>query len=63
MAQHLLHGPEVGPAFEQVRGEGVAQGVRRDVVGQSRLAGVALDDGVKPLPRQPPSAIVQEQLR
>ena len=61
--KHLLYGPEVCATFEQVSGERVAQGVGGDVVRQSRLAGVALDDGVKPLPGEPPSAIVQEQLR
>ena len=32
MAEQLLHHAHVGAAVEQVRGEGVPQGVRRDVV-------------------------------
>ena len=48
MAQHLLHGPQVGAALEQVGGEGVAEGVGGDVVRKARLPRVALDDGVKP---------------
>ena len=29
VAQHLLNGTQVGTAFEEMRGEGVAEGVRR----------------------------------
>ena len=30
MAEHLLHGPQVSAAFEEVRREGVTQRMRRD---------------------------------
>ena len=30
MAQQKLHGPQVSPAFQQVGGKGMAEGVRRD---------------------------------
>ena len=63
VAQHLLDGPQVGAPLEQVGGEGVTQRVGGDVVGQPRLARIALDDRVQPLPRQPPPAVVEEQLR
>ena len=38
MAEQLLDRAQVRPALEQVGGEGVAQGVRRDAAGERRLA-------------------------
>ena len=39
VAQHFLHGAQVGPAFYEVRGEGVAQRVRADGFAQAGLLG------------------------
>ncbi len=61
MAEHLLHGAQVGPVFQKVRGKGMAQRVRRDLLGDARLAGVLLDDLPEPLPREAPAVVVDEQ--
>ena len=42
MAQELLHGPDVRLVPEHLRGAGVAEGVRVDVLLYLRLFGVAL---------------------
>ena len=40
VAQHLLHAAQVGPTFEQVRGERMPQQVRVDALGlEARAAG------------------------
>jgi hypothetical protein len=36
MAQHALHAPEVRAAFQQVRGEGVAQDMRCQIAKNTR---------------------------
>lgn len=43
--QHLLDGAEVGPALEEVRREGVAEGMRADGLVDTRERGLLLDDG------------------
>ena len=43
--QHRLDGAEVGPALEEVRREGVAEGVRADGLVDTRERGLLLDDG------------------
>ena len=35
VSQHTLDGPQIGSAFQQVGGEGVAEGVRTDSFGDS----------------------------
>ena len=37
--QHALDGAQVGPSFQQVGGEGVAEGVRTDALGDARFFG------------------------
>ena len=43
--QHRLDGAEVGPALEEVRREGVAEGMRADGLVDARERGLLLDDG------------------
>lgn len=43
VAKEFLHDTEVGPAVEEVGGEGVAEGVRMDVV-EAGAGGEAFDD-------------------
>ena len=61
MTEHLLHGAQVAPPGQEVRGEGVAQRVRAHLVLEPRRLGVALHDLVQPLPRQPRPPVVDEQ--
>jgi hypothetical protein len=42
VAQEFLHGPDVRLVTEHLRGAGVAEGVRVDVLGDLGLSGVAL---------------------
>ena len=44
MAEKLLYGPEVCPAFQHMRGKGVAQVVRGNVLGYARQFGVFVKD-------------------
>lgn len=44
VAKHALDGTEIGTAFQQVGGEGVAEGMRTDVLGQSDGFTQDLDD-------------------
>lgn len=44
VAEHGLDGAEVGSALEEVGGEGVAEGVGRDVAGDARLGAEFLDE-------------------
>ena len=41
VAEHELHGAQVGAAFDEVGGEGVAQGVRAQVLAHLGLHGAA----------------------
>src|SRR3954449_5186913 len=61
VAEQLLHDAYVGSAVEQMGGEGVAQGVRRDLVRQARTLGGRPEDGPGALPRERAAADVQEQ--
>ena len=45
VAEHQLDGAEVGPALEEVRREGVAEGMRADGLVDTRERGLLLDDG------------------
>lgn len=44
VAEEFLNHTQVGAAFEEVGGEGVAEEVRVDFVGESGLFGTLLDD-------------------
>ena len=44
VSQHLLHGTEVGAAFEEMSGKAVPEGVGRDPAGDAGFVGDALDD-------------------
>jgi hypothetical protein len=43
VSEHLLHSPQIGPAFEQVSREGVSQGVRADRFGDPNLAAILFE--------------------
>src|SRR3972149_2398893 len=60
--EHELHRPEIRPMFEEVRREGVAQGVGGEPLADPRLGCVrphALPEG---LPRQAPAAAPQKEV-
>ena len=61
MAEQLLDHPDVGPAVEQVGGEGVPQGVRGHLRAQTRALGGTLFLNVRggPLSRQSAWAILR----
>ena len=63
MPEQLLDRPEVGAAFEHVRGEGVAQRVGRDAARDRRLAHPALQAPAKVGGMQPAPALGDEQRR
>ncbi len=60
VAQQLLDHTEVGPAIEQVRGEGVAQGVRAHPPDDASRAGRASHDRVHRAHPEPTAARVRE---
>ena len=62
MSQHLLHGPQVGAAFNQVRGEGMPQGMRADVLLDVCDFYQFLYNGKNHYARQFCPAIIQEQM-
>ena len=61
MAQKFLDVAQAGAAGQEVGGERVAQGVRRDPAGDAGLAGVLLDDDPYPLTRQTHSSGIEEE--
>src|SRR5678816_3551947 len=44
VAEHLLYGAQVRPALEEMRREGVTEGMRRDMLGDARSLDVAAQD-------------------
>ena len=61
VAEQLLHHPDVGPAFQEVGGERMAQGVRRDSpVDPGRLC-VPREHPGAALPGEPSAALVEEE--
>ena len=63
MAQHGLHGPQVGAVVQQVRGEGVAQDVGAHGLGaEARLAGIALEEPPQVLAGEALAPLTHEQL-
>ena len=61
VAEHLLHGAEVGSVLDQVGCEGVAECVRGYLLGDACLFALALDHQEYHLAAQLPAAPVQEQ--
>ena len=61
VAEHLLHAAQVAAALEQVGGERVAQGVRRDVLVDAGVAGVVADELEDGLAGDALAAVVQEE--
>src|SRR5690349_9333414 len=57
-----LHHAQVGAMVEQVRSEGVSQRVRREFLGNTGLAGVALDDVPESLTRHAIPAARREEI-
>ncbi len=63
MAEHLLDAPQVGAAFQQVRGERVPQQMRVDARGfEARLGGEAPEDEERSGAGQRAALRVEEQL-
>ena len=63
VAEHLLHGAEVGPSLEQVRREGVAEEVGVDALGlEPCLRGELAQDQERAGAGQRPAAGVEEQV-
>ena len=63
VAEHLLHRPQVGSTFEQVRRERVTEKVRVNAPWlQSRAIGELAEDQERPCPRERTSSRVEEQL-
>ncbi len=60
MAEHLLDGADVRPVREEVRGEGMAQRVRRNLPFDARLTDVVRDDAPNGHPRQGASRAGEE---
>ena len=62
--EHLLDAAEVGPAFEQVRREGVPEKVRMDALGlELGFGGEAAQDQERAGPREWAALGVQKELR
>ena len=55
MAQHLLHGPQIGAVLQQVGGKGMPQGMRGNLPVDAGLAHVLFQDFPEPLPGQTPA--------
>ncbi len=60
MAKHLLDRAQVGAAAEEVRGEGVAQGVRRGPLRQASKAHIALQHAPEAAAAEWPAEARQE---
>lgn len=61
MAEHSLYRTQIGPVFQQVGGERMAQGMGSNVFGDARFPGVAFNDLPEPLPCQPPPVSVEKK--
>jgi hypothetical protein len=44
VAEQFLHGTKIGPSFQQMRGKGMAQIVRRNMLGDSRTFRIFIKD-------------------
>src|SRR5437588_3989746 len=64
MAEHLLHRAKIGPAFEQMRGEGVAQEMRMHSLGlEAGFACEPAKDQERTRASERPAACVEKELR
>src|ERR671930_141741 len=61
VAEHLLDASQVGAALDEMRGEGVPQGVRRHVLLDADAAGVVADELEHGLPGDAAAAVGQEE--
>lgn len=61
MTEHLLHGPDVGSVFNELGGEGMAEGVGGDVFLDLCGSGIASDLNPDDLLAEGPSALVDEE--
>ena len=61
VAQQLLHLTDAGTALQQMRGEGVAEGVGADLLVDRGALGGLLDDGEDHNAREALATIVQEE--
>ncbi len=61
MAQKFLNGAEIGAAFQQMRGEGVPQGVSRQMASGRQLQSRLLDQFLDSPRVHPPAANTDEQ--
>src|SRR2546428_14153328 len=61
VAEHGLHGAQVGATLEQMAREGVAEHVRRHLGPESGARRGAADDDPERLAREPPPARVHEE--
>ena len=59
VSQQFLDSPQISAVAEQVRGEGVPQGVRVEAGISHQSQGVALDDPLDASSRQTPSSRVE----
>ena len=60
VAEHLLHGKQVGTAFQEMGGEAVPEGVRTDGLGDAVFLCQVLDNQENHLPCEASSSAVQE---
>ena len=60
MPEQFLHGPQVGSAFQHMRGKGMPQVVRGNVLGYARQLGVLVKDACGLTAVQPFAAFAEE---
>ena len=63
MAQQFLHAAQVGPAVQEVGGEGVPEHMRADPAAQRRPADAAIEDHAHPPVGERPAPPVEEEDR
>src|ERR1700744_736626 len=61
MTQHLLDCAQIGSAFDKMGGEGMPEGMGRDILGYTGQVGQVADDVEDHHPGEPASAPVKEQ--
>ena len=59
--EHRLNEPEIRPPLQQMRGKGVAQGMRGEVLGDPGLEGIVPEELPKPMPAHPSPPVVQKE--
>src|SRR5205085_4225284 len=63
VAEHELHGAQIGAVFQEMRGEGMAQYVRRNVRSDACLPRVLDDLHPERLTRHRPAAVREKKMR